>query len=1690
MQLNWWNDYVGIPYVVGGRTREGLDCWGLVRLVYDEQLGIKLPSFEHVAPGDEAAEVMARNREEWLPVADVSKPGDVALFRVLGSESHVGLVTQGGHFLHAREGYASTIERFDAGVWQNRLVGRFRYAGPKSLVSLTGMPHPLKTERIDAVAPEGASLGHMIRVNCKLAGLPDDLVTRGFAFVDEKLIPYEEWDLVFPKAGQSVAFRIVPQGGGGKGGGGGGGILRTILLLAVVVAAIFIPPLAVSALGLTGAAATITSGLLGLAISGGGSLLVNAIAPIRQPKQDVSKPRDRFNLSGGSNYETPYGAIPVVLGQHRFTPPVGAKTFIEQSGITSYLRMLLVWGYGPLEVSDLRVGDTPINTFEELEYETLPGVEGQAMADFNQLYGRDVDQENISAKLLSSEDYLDRTTTSDVDEIHVQFSFPEGLFGQSQTTGKLLSRTVRVSVQVKQNGTDDWYEVNQRFGGKSFYLSSARALIDTSLAYNEEPDAADWWLTTYGGAKYRVGKETAIPLYRWYLVTLDRYNNIILREGSLTNNQYGNPSGRLLDLLAEDNYGLVTNPTRLPSAGVDEEELYRICVYDQSIVAVEDRRGVNGSVTVSGCNISYSGRRVSISSGTISRAQTYTLETTRTTKDPFEMKVKFFVPRGTYRVRVRRTNANDNYTNPTYDDVYWTTLTTFTNRRPVNQPKPLAMTAIRVKATNQLNGTLEGVTGTVKSICLDYDRNSDAWVSRPTRNPASLFRYVLQHPAFAQPVADSAIDLDTLERWHTFCRYQGFYFDTVIVNQRPIFDVLADIAAAGRASPTVRDGKWSVVIDEPRRTVVQHFTPHNSFDFSSTKLLPKMPHGFRVRFNNKQKGYQPDERIVYADGYSASNATLIEGLELPGVTDPDAVHSHARFHLAQLALRPEEYALNTDLEHLVCTRGDLVRVTHDVPMWGLGTGRIAEVTNTTTLVLDEAVPMDAGVQYTIRIRRETGATLTRTVEAKETDGFYTTITLTSAITSGNVKAGDLFMFGALSSESVECLVKTIEPTGTNTARLTLVDYAPAVFNADDEEIPAFDSQITLPPVLQRTKVVELPTVSSVVSDERALIRNAAGQYVTSIKVGFRNPKTLTDDVNYVEAQVASTDDSPREWKYAGRALVSANTIYIQPVEEGETYDVRIRYLRDDLNAGPWRTVATAHTVVGKSTPPTNVQNFGSAFDGNTGAVLTWNANEDVDLAGYEIRVGSSWSSASVLVTKLQANRYKIPTITAASTTYLIKAIDTAGNYSATEASRTVSIALPHTVAPAFAISGENVVLSWNVTSGTIATDYYLIRYGSTFEGGTDVATIKATRYRTRVDWSGTRRFWIAAVDLAGNVGTADYVDVTITPPSAVTITQEVIDNNVLLRWSDATQTLPVATYEIRKGSTFSTATVVGRTLSRFSAFFESVSGNYRYWVVGIDSAGNYGTQASVVARVAEPPDYELKLNQDSTFAGTISNLKKEDGKLFGPFDTTETWASHFTSRSWTTIQNQIDAGYEYFLQPSAASGYYEETIDYGTVLSGTRIIASINSTTIDGSVTITPKISVRASTSDPWTDYAGLSEVYATGFRYVKVRYDITASGGDDLVEIDSLNIRLDAKLRNDAGRGYANASDSGGTAVSFNKAFVDISSITVTPKTTSAAIAVYDFVDVPNPTGFKVYLFNTSGTRISGDFSWSAKGA
>ena len=100
-----------------------------------------------------------------------------------------------------------------------------------------------------------------------------------------------------------------------------------------------------------------------------------------------------------------------------------------------------------------------------------------------------------------------------------------------------------------------------------------------------------------------------------------------------------------------------------------------------------------------------------------------------------------------------------------------------------------------------------------------------------------------------------------------------------------------------------------------------------------------------------------------------------------------------------------------------------------------------------------------GVNYGIAIRTVPDASITRQVVTNA--GTTTSLTLTSSIphVSGNpaVATGDIFGFGIFGSETDDATIISITPDNEFRARIIAVPYRPAIFDADAESIPVFNT---------------------------------------------------------------------------------------------------------------------------------------------------------------------------------------------------------------------------------------------------------------------------------------------------------------------------------------------------------------------------------------------------------------------------------------------------------------------------------------------------------------------------------------------------------------------------------------------------------------------------------------------------------
>lgn len=123
----WAGEYIGLPFAERGRTREGVDCWGLVRIVLSERYGVDVPSYaeRYECCGDVEilGNLVPAEAREWLYVPiENATAGDVIVLRMRGRAMHVGIIVGDGKFLHAREKIGSCLEDYRGPMWAPRVV--------------------------------------------------------------------------------------------------------------------------------------------------------------------------------------------------------------------------------------------------------------------------------------------------------------------------------------------------------------------------------------------------------------------------------------------------------------------------------------------------------------------------------------------------------------------------------------------------------------------------------------------------------------------------------------------------------------------------------------------------------------------------------------------------------------------------------------------------------------------------------------------------------------------------------------------------------------------------------------------------------------------------------------------------------------------------------------------------------------------------------------------------------------------------------------------------------------------------------------------------------------------------------------------------------------------------------------------------------------------------------------------------------------------------------------------------------------------------------------------------------------------------------------------------------------------------------------------------------------------------------
>lgn len=117
-------NYLKIPYQHKGRTFDGADCFGLLRLFYKHELGIDLPDYTEDYPMEwwrDQNLFLDMYKQYKFKKVDTFEYGNVILFKNTSNvPGHAGIVIDDSNFLHmTRSGAGTNLYLY--GAWSKQI---------------------------------------------------------------------------------------------------------------------------------------------------------------------------------------------------------------------------------------------------------------------------------------------------------------------------------------------------------------------------------------------------------------------------------------------------------------------------------------------------------------------------------------------------------------------------------------------------------------------------------------------------------------------------------------------------------------------------------------------------------------------------------------------------------------------------------------------------------------------------------------------------------------------------------------------------------------------------------------------------------------------------------------------------------------------------------------------------------------------------------------------------------------------------------------------------------------------------------------------------------------------------------------------------------------------------------------------------------------------------------------------------------------------------------------------------------------------------------------------------------------------------------------------------------------------------------------------------------------------------------
>jgi len=691
-----------------------------------------------------------------------------------------------------------------------------------------------------------------------------------------------------------------------------------------------------------------------------------------------------------------------------------------------------------------------------------------------------------------------------------------------------------------------------------------------------------------------------------------------------------------------------------------------------------------------------------------------------------------------------------------------------------------------------------------------------------------------------------------------------FSLNVNIQSEVDAYQLINDMASVFRAMPFWSAGSVTVAQDAPTSPSYLFNTTNVSevgFSYSGSSQKSRSTVALVKYFDIARRDYLY-EAVEDRDAISKYGVTQ-KNIEAFGCTSRGQARRLGEWLLTSENLETEVVTFTTSMDAgMVIRPGSVISVADPVRSGSRKGGRIKSAT-TTNIQIDDVTGISAFGSPRLSVVMPNGLVEERLVSNLSGD----IITVSPAFTAVP-QANAIWIYSTTSSNPTKWrVVSVVEQKGIE-YEISALAYNESKYGSVERDIPLVFEDVSDLNIIPDSPIDFSASENIYVSNgsvrAQILVTWKAAEYAVRYQVRYRK-----DSGNWTTTNT------------------SGPSFDLPDITSG-LYEFSIASLGSNGVASV-NTLDGSLSAVGKTAPPSNVTNFAASVDATIGATLSWTGISDIDFSTYEIRRGSSadnWET-SASVTQVNATTYKLGFVDPGTFTYRIKAVDTIGIYSTSDASTVITIIPPNPVTSfrAFPTKAGDANLDWNPPASitTFNIKGYKISYGDAYESSTYVTTVSDVFALFQLTWTGTRKFWVVTLDTAGQesspVSATMSSKISLSPPTVTGSFGGTADYTV--KWTvlnKAAQVIPTQ-WHIRFGTSFASGTEaippVAGTATSAKITPTTTSGWYigtkTIWVAPYyEDTNEYGEAASVTATIVKPPAPTLSVE---VFTSTTLTLK-------------------------------------------------------------------------------------------------------------------------------------------------------------------------------------------------------------------------